>query len=122
MSSHNDKTPDASTPPGASAAAGGDATTPAMRRRANDAAAATGPDSAEGGQTPRRRKTDFLPSGEPAPLPAHPTMAERAVWMVQRTHPAAWLWVSLAVIALDQATKFLATRFLDLYERVVVLP
>ena len=42
--------------------------------------------------------------------------------VVQRTHPAAWLWLSLGVIALDQATKFLATRFLDLYERVEVLP
>ncbi len=42
--------------------------------------------------------------------------------MLQRTHPAAWLWLSLGVIALDQATKFLATRFLELYERVVVLP
>jgi len=41
---------------------------------------------------------------------------------VQRTHPAAWLWLSLGVIALDQATKFLATRFLELYERVEVLP
>jgi signal peptidase II len=40
----------------------------------------------------------------------------------QRTHPAAWLWLSLGVIALDQATKFLATRFLELYERVEVLP
>jgi signal peptidase II len=39
-----------------------------------------------------------------------------------RTHPAAWLWLSLAVLLLDQATKFLATRFLDLYERVEVLP
>jgi signal peptidase II len=39
-----------------------------------------------------------------------------------RTHPAAWLWLSAAVIGLDQATKFLATRFLDLYERVEVLP
>ena len=41
---------------------------------------------------------------------------------LQRTHPAAWLWLSMAVIALDQATKFLVTRFLDLYERVEVLP
>ena len=41
---------------------------------------------------------------------------------LQRTHPAAWLWLSVAVIALDQATKFLVTRFLDLYERVEVLP
>ncbi len=42
--------------------------------------------------------------------------------LLQRTHPAAWLWLSLGVIALDQATKFLATRFLALYERVEVLP
>jgi signal peptidase II len=41
---------------------------------------------------------------------------------VQRTHPAAWLWLSLAVIALDQATKFLVGRFFVLYERVEVLP
>jgi len=40
----------------------------------------------------------------------------------QRTHPAAWLWLSVAVVALDQATKFLVTRFLGLYERVEVLP
>jgi len=49
-------------------------------------------------------------------------MANPVPPMVQRTHPAAWLWLSLGVIALDQATKFLATRFLDLYERVEVLP
>jgi len=41
---------------------------------------------------------------------------------VQRTHPAAWLWLSLAVVGLDQATKFLVARFFDLYERVEVLP
>jgi len=41
---------------------------------------------------------------------------------VQRTHPAAWLWLSAAVIALDQATKFLVARFFELYERVEVLP
>ena len=41
---------------------------------------------------------------------------------IERTHPAAWLWLSLAVIGLDQATKFLASRFLELYERVEVLP
>ena len=33
---------------------------------------------------------------------------------LQRTHPAAWLWLSVAVIVLDQATKFLVARFLDL--------
>lgn len=42
--------------------------------------------------------------------------------LVQRTHPAAWLWLSLAVIGLDQATKFLVLRFFELYERVEVLP
>jgi len=41
---------------------------------------------------------------------------------IERTHPAAWLWLSLAMVALDQATKFLVTRFLGLYERVEVLP
>ena len=41
---------------------------------------------------------------------------------IERTHPAAWLWLSLTVVTLDQATKFLVTRFLDLYERVEVLP
>ena len=40
----------------------------------------------------------------------------------QRTHPAAWLWLSLVVIVLDQSTKFLVTRFFELYERVEVLP
>ena len=53
------------------------------------------------------------------PVPPAPDSAPPAV---QRTHPAAWLWLSLGVIALDQATKFLATRFLELYERVEVLP
>ncbi|HVN43585.1 MAG TPA: signal peptidase II [Steroidobacteraceae bacterium] len=42
--------------------------------------------------------------------------------LTQRTHPAAWLWLSVAVVVLDQATKFLVTRFLALYERVEVLP
>jgi signal peptidase II len=55
-------------------------------------------------------------SGDPAAPP--PVAMVRA----QRTHPAAWLWLSLSVIALDQATKFLAKRFLELFERVEVLP
>jgi signal peptidase II len=58
-----------------------------------------------------------MSAGEPlAPMPTPVPPG------AQRTHPAAWLWLSLAVIGLDQATKFLATRFLDLYERVEVLP
>ena len=63
---------------------------------------------------PRRRASDQTGY--------HATIAERAALLVQRTHPAAWLWLSLAVVVLDQVTKFLATRFLDLYERVEVLP
>jgi len=55
-----------------------------------------------------------------APETAAP--APVAHWLSQRTHPAAWLWLSVAVVALDQATKFLVTRFLELYERVEVLP
>jgi signal peptidase II len=64
----------------------------------------------------RRRATD---------VPGHPHQSHMAEWatlMMTRTHPAAWLWLSLAVVVLDQVTKFLVTRFLDLYERVVVLP
>jgi signal peptidase II len=53
------------------------------------------------------------PSGGPATTVRAPA---------QRTHPAAWLWLSLAVIGLDQVTKFLVTRFVELFERVEVLP
>jgi signal peptidase II len=49
-------------------------------------------------------------------------MTDVATAAVKRTHPAAWLWLSAVVIVLDQATKFLVTRFLALYERVEVLP
>jgi signal peptidase II len=57
-------------------------------------------------------------TNEQEPVPISTPVLRR----VQRTHPAAWLWLSAAVIALDQATKFLVTRFFDLYERVEVLP
>jgi signal peptidase II len=57
-------------------------------------------------------------SASGAATPAVPSLHT----LVQRTHPAAWLWLSVAVVALDQATKFLVTRFLGLYERVEVLP
>src|SRR5512137_1656031 len=57
-------------------------------------------------------------STEQEPVP----IATTALPYLQRTHPAAWLWLSAAVIALDQATKFLVTRFFELYERVEVLP
>ena len=49
-------------------------------------------------------------------------LAALAALRIQRTHPAAWLWLSLFVVVFDQATKFLVTRFLELYERVEVLP
>jgi signal peptidase II len=71
---------------------------------------------------PRRRASDRVPGTPPPAQHHHGTMAELAALLVQRTHPAAWLWLSLAVVALDQSTKFLVTRFLDLYERVEVLP
>jgi signal peptidase II len=63
------------------------------------------------------------PSTHP-PGPGTPAsgLASLAGLRIQRTHPAAWLWLSLFVVAFDQATKFLVTRFLELYERVVVLP
>ena len=65
------------------------------------------------------------PSGEVrpgTPLAAGEPDASPATAIVRRTHPAAWLWLSLAVVGLDQATKFLVTRFFELYERVDVLP
>jgi len=64
--------------------------------------------------TPNKQERPVAP-GTAAP-------ATVAHWLSQRTHPAAWLWLSVAVVALDQATKFLVTRFLELYERVEVLP
>ena len=57
---------------------------------------------------------DDMHETAPAPLPVPGA--------VKRTHSAAWLWLSLTVIVLDQATKFLVTRFFELYERVEVLP
>jgi signal peptidase II len=60
--------------------------------------------------------------GPGTPPPAGGPDAPAAAAAVQRTHPAAWLWLSLAVVGLDQATKFLVARFFDLYERVEVLP
>jgi signal peptidase II len=53
--------------------------------------------------------------------PAHSSKSVMSTFG-KRTHPTAWLWVTLVVIGLDQATKFLVTRFLELYERVEVLP
>jgi signal peptidase II len=58
----------------------------------------------------------------PPSRPQHERRATPHVFGNERTHPAAWLWLSLAVILLDQATKFLVTRFFELYERVEVLP
>jgi signal peptidase II len=57
-------------------------------------------------------------SSEQQSIPVNEAVAA----VIKRTHPAAWLWLSLVVIVLDQATKFLVTRFLALYERVEVLP
>jgi signal peptidase II len=65
------------------------------------------------------------PNGEqakaaPAAAAVHPHHVR--MFGSERTHPAAWLWLSVSVVALDQATKFLVTRFLDVYQRVEVLP
>lgn len=60
--------------------------------------------------------------GPGTPSAASEPDASPAMAVAQRTHPAAWLWLSLAVIGLDQVTKFLVTRFFELYERVDVLP
>jgi signal peptidase II len=70
------------------------------------------------------------PSTTPTPTPPVPGKGQHAAiglatltaLRMQRTHPAAWLWLSLFVVVLDQATKFLVARFLELYERVEVLP
>ena len=69
------------------------------------------------------------PSTTPTPPPVPGKSTPAAIGLatltnlrLQRTHPAAWLWLSLFVIAFDQATKFLVNRFLELYERVEVLP
>ena len=63
------------------------------------------------------------PTGSVAPHTSTASgLAALAALRLQRTHPAAWLWLSLFVVAFDQATKFLVTRFLELYERVEVLP
>jgi signal peptidase II len=70
--------------------------------------------------------TSSPPTPPPGSGPPHTAtasgLAALAGLRIQRTHPAAWLWLSLFVIAFDQATKFLVTRFLELYERVEVLP
>lgn len=55
-------------------------------------------------------------------VPGQPDAGSTGPVAGQRTHPAAWLWLSVAVIALDQVAKFLVTTLLELYERVEVLP
>ncbi len=62
------------------------------------------------------------PTPPPGPATTATGLAALAGLRIQRTHPAAWLWLSLFIVAFDQATKFLVTRFLELYERVEVLP
>jgi signal peptidase II len=66
--------------------------------------------------------TSSPPPSAPGPGTPASGLASLAGLRIQRTHPAAWLWLSLFVIVFDQATKFLVTRFLELYERVEVLP
>jgi signal peptidase II len=43
-------------------------------------------------------------------------------WFALRAGASNWLWLSLAVLALDQVTKRWIIATLDLYERITVLP
>ena len=43
-------------------------------------------------------------------------------WFTPTRGASAWLWLSLIVIVLDQVTKALVTKTLDLYERIELLP
>jgi len=43
-------------------------------------------------------------------------------WLSLRAGASDWLWVSLAVIVLDQATKFAITRSLREFDEIVLLP
>ena len=46
-----------------------------------------------------------LEMSAPQPPPTDLSMSVIARLRLQRTHPAAWLWLSVAVIVLDQTTK-----------------
>lgn len=43
-------------------------------------------------------------------------------WFTPTRGASGWLWLSLIVIVLDQVTKALVTKTLDLYERIELLP
>lgn len=44
-------------------------------------------------------------------------------WRLVATHPPVnWLWLAAAVIVLDQISKFVITRYLNLYESISLLP
>lgn len=43
-------------------------------------------------------------------------------WFTPTRGASGWLWLSLVVIVLDQITKALVTKTLDLYQRIELLP
>jgi signal peptidase II len=43
-------------------------------------------------------------------------------WWSRSRGATGWLWLSMLVIALDQVTKIMVVRNLDLYERIALLP
>jgi len=43
-------------------------------------------------------------------------------WFGLQAGASNWLWLSLAVVALDQWTKYLVTNNLEIYEQVILLP
>jgi signal peptidase II len=43
-------------------------------------------------------------------------------WWSQSRGATGWLWLSMLVIVLDQLTKILVVRSLELYERIALLP
>jgi len=43
-------------------------------------------------------------------------------WFGLQAGASNWLWLSLAVVALDQWTKYLVTNHLEIYEQVILLP
>jgi len=43
-------------------------------------------------------------------------------WFGLQAGASNWLWLSLAVVALDQWTKYLVTNHLGIYEQVILLP
>jgi signal peptidase II len=64
----------------------------------------------------------MLEANQPAePMSGQPTAA-RKPWFTPTRGASGWLWLSIIVIVLDQITKALVTRSLNLYESIDLLP